>query len=343
MEPDLWELYRQMLRSRLFEQAVAELWELGKISGEMHLGVGEEAIAAGVTAHLREGDALALDHRGTPPLLMRGVDPVALMREFLGRPDGLCGGMGGHMHLFAPDYIAASSGIVGASGPVGAGFAMAAQHLRPGSVAVAFFGEGAMNQGMLMESLNLASAWNLPVVFICKDNSWAISTESQRVTGGDLVARAKSLGMPAQSVDGTNVLVMWRAAGEAIDLARTGDGPNFWLARCTHLEGHFLGDQLLRVARGQSAPPVRSLLRGVIRRGGAPLRERVANVLEVNALVGKVGRDHQGEGCDPLVVAREWLDTDPGRLNGLERQVSDEIAQVLEEAQGDTKAERGKR
>ena len=109
-------LFRQMLRSRLFEEAVKQLWEDGKISGEMHLGIGEEAIAAGVIAQIHDGDAMALDHRCSPPLVMRGVSPVLLLREFMGKKDGLCAGMGGHMHLFAPEYLAASSGIVGASG-----------------------------------------------------------------------------------------------------------------------------------------------------------------------------------------------------------------------------------
>ena len=147
MTYDLWALYRHMLRSRLFELAVAKLWNDGDISGEMHLGTGEEAIAAGVVSQLTDGDAMALDHRGTPPLLMRGVDPVTLLRELLGRSDGLCAGMGGHMHLFSPEHLAASSGIVGASGPAVVGFALAAQRLRPGTLAAAFFGEGAVNQG----------------------------------------------------------------------------------------------------------------------------------------------------------------------------------------------------
>src|SRR4030042_416765 len=134
----------------------------------MHSGTGEEAIIAGVVTQLREGDAMALDHRGTAALLMRGVDPVLILRELLGRPDGLCGGMGGHMHLFSPAHLAASSGIVGAAGPAAVGFALANLHLRPGKVAVAFFGEGATNQGMLLESWNLAAAWKLPVLFVCK-------------------------------------------------------------------------------------------------------------------------------------------------------------------------------
>jgi pyruvate dehydrogenase E1 component alpha subunit len=126
-----------MLRSRLFEEAVAQLWQDGLISGEMHLGTGEEAIIAGMLDHLRDGDALALDHRGTAAMLMRGADPVSLLREMLGKPDGLCPGMGGHMHLFAPELLAATSGIVGASAPAAGGFALAALHLCPGSVAAA--------------------------------------------------------------------------------------------------------------------------------------------------------------------------------------------------------------
>ena len=127
MEPDLWDLYKWMLKSRLFEEAVLQLWNEGKISGEMHLAIGEEAIAAGINAHLQEGDALALDHRGTPALMMRGIDPLLLLKEFLGHTDGLCGGMGGHMHLFSAEHLAASSGIVGESAPAALGFAISAR------------------------------------------------------------------------------------------------------------------------------------------------------------------------------------------------------------------------
>ena len=117
MTPDLWSLYQIMLKSRLFEEAVARIWQAGKISGEMHLGTGEEGIIAGVVDHLCDGDAMALDHRGTAALLIRGVDPELLLKEFLGHSEGLCHGRGGHMHLFSPQHLAASSGIVGASGP----------------------------------------------------------------------------------------------------------------------------------------------------------------------------------------------------------------------------------
>jgi pyruvate dehydrogenase E1 component alpha subunit len=242
LQPDLWFLYENMLRSRLFEEAVRRLWNDGRISGEMHLSIGEEAIVAGTVLQLQDGDAMALDHRGTSPLVMRGVDMVLLLREFLGQPDGLCGGKGGHMHLFSKAHLAASSGIVGASGPTAAGFALAARHLRPGKIAVAFFGEGAMNQGMLLESLNLAVVWKLPVVFICKDSKWSITTVSASVTGGNLVKRAESFGMPAREINGTDVECVWDTTQEALKRARTGKGPTFLLATCPHPEGHFLGE-----------------------------------------------------------------------------------------------------
>ncbi|TET50835.1 MAG: thiamine pyrophosphate-dependent dehydrogenase E1 component subunit alpha, partial [Anaerolineales bacterium] len=151
MQPDMWSQYARMYRCRLFEEVIAGLWRDGLISGEMHLGTGEEGIVVGVVSQLRPGDAMALDHRGTAALLVRGVDPVPILRELLGLPDGLCGGNGGHMHMFSKDHLSATSGIVGAEGPTAAGFALAAQHLRPDAIAVAFCGEGAMNQGMLME------------------------------------------------------------------------------------------------------------------------------------------------------------------------------------------------
>jgi len=234
MKTKLWSLYALMLKSRLFEEAIAKLWHDGLISGEMHLGKGEEAIIAGVVTQLREGDAMAFDHRGTAALLMRGLDPVLILRELIGYPDGLCGGMGGHMHLFSKKYLAASSGIVGAAGPTAAGFALSAQYLRPGAIAVAFFGEGAMNQGMLMESLNLASAWSLPVLFVCKDDGWAITTQSKRMTGGDLNERARGLGIPTVEVDGGDVSEVWEAAHSAIERARSSKGSTFLHARCVH-------------------------------------------------------------------------------------------------------------
>jgi pyruvate dehydrogenase E1 component alpha subunit len=335
MEPDLWSLYRQMLRSRRFEEAVKDLWEKGVISGEMHLGIGEEAVAAGVVGHLREEDAMALDHRGTPPLVARGLDLVPLLREFLGREDGLCSGMGGHMHLFSPERLGASSGIVGAVGPLAAGFALAAQHLRPENLAVAFFGDGAMNQGMLMEALNLAVVWKLPVLFVCKDNAWAITTRSPSVTGGSLVERAQSFGMPAAEVDGSDVEAVWKAAGRGAARARGGDGPAFLLARCSRIEGHFLGDPLLRAVRKplrQMKEMTGPLVRSVLAKKGLPLRKRAAGLSAAISLIGQTAKEQRGERRDPLEIARGRLSKEPGRLDELHAEVDREIARAVETA-----------
>lgn len=331
--PDLWALYRDMLYCRRFEEVVASLWRAGRISGEMHLGTGEEAIVAGVLDHLEEGDALALDHRGTAAMLLHGVDPALLLREMLGRPDGLCRGHGGHMHLFSREHLAASSGIVGASGPAGAGFALAATYLRPGTLAATFFGEGAMNQGMLMESLNLAVVWNLPVLFVCKDNEWAITTQSDTVTGGSLAQRAGSFGMPAAVVEGTDVEAVWRAAGGLIAGIRSGKGPAFLHARCIHLEGHFLGDPLLRTARGQEKRPLGELLRAATRPLGAGLAERVRTLAAVNALVGQMGKDHDFGAADPVHRTRKTLVGDPTRLLALEDEVERQVQHALDDVE----------
>lgn len=339
MSPDLWALYELMLKSRLFEEAVAKLWHEGKISGEMHLGTGEEAINAGVVAHLREGDAMALDHRGTGALLMRGEEPGLILRELLGKPDGLCGGMGGHMHLFSQRFLTASSGIVGASGPAAAGFGLAAQYLRPGAVAVAFFGDGTLNQGMLMESLVLSSAWNLPVIFVCKDDGWAITTRSAELTGGDIGARAAGFGMPVIEVDGSDVSAVWEVSRSAIGRARANKGPSFIHARCVHVEGHFLGLQLIRAIREPikeipklAVPIARSLLTP----GGSSLSERMEGLNEVlKALRTTLQDPRRDTANDPIRRTRQFLLSEARRLRKLEDTIEEQLGRDIASAVGD--------
>lgn len=334
MQPDVWRWYRQMFRSRLFEEVVRALWVDGLISGEMHLGTGEEAIIAAVVDQLGPGDAMAVDHRGTSAFLMRGVDPVALLRELLGRSDGLCSGMGGHMHLFSRDLLAASSGIVGSSGPAAAGFALAAVHLRPGTACVAFFGEGAMNQGMMLEAMNLAVVWRLPVLFVCKDNRWAITSRSSPLTGGSLLDRARGLGLPAAEVDGRLVQEVWHAAQVGLSRARGGDGPTFLRARCVHLDGHFLGDPVLKAGlqpiqeMSRLAGP---LLRSASRLKGAPIRERVENLFSIASL-GRAYLQENASIDDPLALARLSLLESPAKMEELETEVTEEMRAVVNRA-----------
>ena len=331
---NLWSLYSLMKKSRLFEEAVTKLWNDGVISGEMHLGTGEEAIIAGVVAQLHPGDAMAVDHRGSPAFLMRGVDPVLLLREILGLKDGLSGGMGGHMHLFSKEHMAASSGIVGAGGPTAVGFALAAQYLRPGSVAVTFFGEGAMNQGMLMESINLATEWNLPVLFVCKDDDWAITTQTNKNSiGENMGERVRGLGARYIEVDGLDVEQVWQVAHQSLEWMRSGKSPIFLHARCVHLEGHFLGLQLLRIIRNplRELPKIaRPLIRSFLRPGGGSLRERLSGMQFVLSIILATLRDPRRTSInDPVMRTRTALMSDSARLKELDDQIEAEISAVV--------------
>jgi pyruvate dehydrogenase E1 component alpha subunit len=261
---------------------------------------------------------------------------VLILRELLGYSDGLCSGMGGHMHLFSKEHLAASSGIVGAGGPAAVGFALSAQYLRPGAIAVAFFGDGAMNQGMLMESMNLASAWNLPVLFVCKDDGWAITTRSESVTGGDLKERARGLGVQAVEVDGRDVSEVWEACHSAIKRARSGQGPTFLHARCVHFEGHFLGFQLIRMVRDpfrETPKVVIPLTQAFLHPGGATLGERLAGLRKVLESVLATLRDPRRDSAnDPVRRTRSALHLDKVRLQELENQVKDYVNNTLESA-----------
>ena len=328
-------LYRKMLTCRRLEEAIAVLWHEGRISGEMHLGIGEEGINVGVLDHLGDGDAVALDHRGTAGMVLRGVNPVAIFKECLGHDDGLCGGMGGHMHLYAKDRLAASTGIVGAGGPAACGFALAAQLLRPGKVAVAYFGEAAMNQGMLMEAMNLAAVWALPVLFVCRDNGTSITTDSASVTGGDLEERVKGLGVPGRKVDGSDVEIVWRAAGAMIDRARKGRGPAFLWATCVRPEGHFLGDPLLRMARRPVAelkPRIGPLASAATRPHGAPVAERAASLEKITAMLGRAVYTRLGPSRDPVQRLRKRLHIPTEALAELELSVERLVAATVERA-----------
>jgi len=322
VEVNIWQLYQSMLYSRLFENAVKDLWEQGKISGEMHLGTGEEAIIAGIVSQLEQGDAIAVDHRGTPPFIMRGIDPILLLLEFLGHPKGLCSGQGGHMHLFSKEHLIASSGIVGSSGPAATGFALALKYQKRRNIAVAFFGEGAINQGMMLESMNLASIWSLPVLFVCKDNNWAVSTITNDVTGGNLMDRVKGFGIEGYEVDGTDVEEVWKVANEMIYKMRNNGGPQFIHAHCVHTEGHFLGDPLLRYNRN---PDLLAEVADSLKKYAGK------NLDEILLLLRKIGGQTKKK-ADPIVIIQKKLKNDPDRLKQIEEEVNIEIEQKVNKA-----------
>jgi pyruvate dehydrogenase E1 component alpha subunit len=264
---------------------------------------------------------------------MRGVDPAALLAEYLGLEQGLCHGQGGHMHLYSKEHWAASSGIVGASGPCGAGYALASQYLRPGAVAVSVFGEGALNQGMLMESVNLAVAWNLPQIFVCLDDGWAITTPSESQRGSPLCDRARGFGIPAFHVDGLDAESVWHAAGRAFERARSGSGPAFLHATCNHPEGHFLGDLLLDAGRNplkQLPQYVLPLVKSLFSPGGAPIRERVQSLTAFIRRIKDNALDRSARNQDPVARLRAKLSTEEERLRSLEIQVRERMLGTLQ-------------
>jgi pyruvate dehydrogenase E1 component alpha subunit len=217
------------------------------------------------------------------------------------------------MHLMSREHRAAASGIVGAPGPLACGFAFAARGHRRGDIAVALFGDGAVNEGMLMESLNLAAVWRLPVVFVCKDNGWAVTSRPGALTGGGLRRRAEGLGLPVRRVDGRNAVAVSRVAGAAVRRARAGHGPTFVIARCRRPEGHFMGDPLTRLTRATSElrHEVQPLLGTVAAQPGAPVPSRVRALLSVTGTLAHAALHGRSRRADPLLRLRRRI---PGAM-----------------------------
>lgn len=215
----------------------------GPVPGEMHLAAGQEPVAVGVCAHLKQTDTVVGTHRPHHFAIAKGVSPARMAAEMFGKVTGLGKGKGGHMHLFDPVNRFSCSGIVGASLPPACGAALAAKKLGKDWVAVAFFGEGAANQGSVHESLNLAALWKLPVVFVCEDNRWAISVPKSSATSVAWVAdRASGYGMPGIKVATNDAMAVYEALGPVIARARRGDGPSLIEVKTDRYLGHFQGD-----------------------------------------------------------------------------------------------------
>ncbi|MFN8224837.1 MAG: thiamine pyrophosphate-dependent dehydrogenase E1 component subunit alpha [Gaiellales bacterium] len=237
-------LYRTMLTIRLFEERVAREFRTGEIPGFVHMYVGEEAVAAGVCAHLDDADFITSTHRGHGHCIAKGCDLDGMMAEIYGREGGLCRGRGGSMHIadFSRGMLGANA-IVGGGIALATGAALAASVRRSGHVAAAFFGDGAANQGVLHESLNLAAIWRLPVVFVCENNGFAESTPVAYATSvRDIASRAAGYGIPGVVADGSDVLDVYDKARTAVARARAGEGPTLLEVKTYRFMGHFEGD-----------------------------------------------------------------------------------------------------
>lgn len=238
-------LYRTMRLIRRFEERVVELVNRDEIPGVTHEYVGQEAVATGVCAALRPDDVITSTHRGHGHILAKGGDPRRMMAELMGKASGYNRGRGGSMHIADLSLgIYGANGIVGAGTPIACGAALAGKLARSDRVAVSFFGDGGMNQGVVHEALNLAAIWRLPVVFVCENNGYAISASiSQMAVVERLADRAAAYGMPGTSVDGMDVLAVHAAASEAVERARTGAGPTLLECRTYRFVGHFTAEK----------------------------------------------------------------------------------------------------
>lgn len=224
----LLEMQRRMLRIRLFDERASKMVKRGYIPGTVHTSIGQEAQVVGACMALRPGDHMTGNHRSHGHPIGMGSPLGPLMAELVGKATGVCGGKGGSLHL--ADYKVGSlgeSGITGSSIPIAVGAGLSAQVLGEDRVALTFFGDGTANQGVLYEAMNLASAYKLPVIFLCENNFYALSTPSHTVTGGRIVDRAAGFGMPGIRVeDGQDVLAVYDAVATAVDRARRGEGPS---------------------------------------------------------------------------------------------------------------------
>jgi pyruvate dehydrogenase E1 component alpha subunit len=241
----LW-IYQRMRLIREFEDRAAYLFAAGKLPGALHLYAGEEAIAVGVCALLTERDHITSTHRGHGHCIAKGLEIGAMMAELYGKASGICKGKGGSMHIADVDKgMLGANGIVGAGGPLACGAGLTAKVKGTDQVSVCFFGDGAAEQGTMHESMNLASIWKLPVIFVCENNGYAQTTPLRyHCAANNIVDRAKAYCMPGLEVDGTDVFAVYDAAAGAIARARRGDGPTLLECKASRYYGHFQGDNL---------------------------------------------------------------------------------------------------
>ena len=237
-------LLKEMVRVRRFEEKCAELYSAGKIRGFLHLYIGEEAVAAGAMQALRPGDAILATYREHGHALVRGIPATALMAEMYGKCEGCSRGRGGSMHIFdAPTRFYGGNAIVGGGLPLAVGFALADKLMRRRLVTACFFGEGAVAEGEFHESLNLASLWKVPVLFLCENNLYAMGTALERSEADtDLCEKARSYKVAARSVDGMDVMAVMEATTQAVEEVRSGGGPQFIEFRTYRFRAHSMFD-----------------------------------------------------------------------------------------------------
>ncbi len=292
---ELLSLYRQMVQIRRCEEQLARSHQAGLVPGACHTYIGEEAVATGVCAHLRPDDTVLSTHRGHGHALAKGVPPRALIAEFFGKVTGVSHGRGGSMHLFSPEIgMLGTSGVVGPSILMATGAGYSFKLLKTDRVSVAFFGDGGSNNGAFHEGLNLASIWDLPVLFVCENNQYATEVPFITVAGNANVAeRAAAYGMPGHRVDGNDVIAVYKVAAEAVRRARAGEGPT--LIECvtyrtrSHSEGMRDAGYRTReeVEEWRKRDPIQRLRQTILEDQSASEEELNAIDSEIQAIVAE--------------------------------------------------------
>ncbi|HEU4450384.1 MAG TPA: thiamine pyrophosphate-dependent dehydrogenase E1 component subunit alpha [Gaiellaceae bacterium] len=294
-------MYERMQRIRVFEEHVNDLYRSAKMPGLAHLYIGQEAVAVGVCEALRKDDFITSTHRGHGHCLAKGASPDRMFCELLGKEEGYCRGKGGSMHI--ADHENGNLGanaIVGGSAGIATGAAFSAKARGTDQVAVCFFGEGALGQGVLYEVMNMAALWKLPVVYVCENNLYNEYTHWSETTAGEIGARPAAFGIPHEDVDGQDVRAVHGAATRAVERARAGEGPTFLVCATYRFHGHHVGD---------------------VDRAYYRAKEEEA--------LWRAERD-------PIVLLAGWLATEAGverdALERVERDIADEIAAAVDYA-----------
>jgi TPP-dependent pyruvate/acetoin dehydrogenase alpha subunit len=307
------DLLRVMLRIRLFEEALYRLFMSGTMPGTMHQCIGQEAVAAGVSAALRVGDLMASSHRGHGHAIAKGLPLTELMAEMFARTTGSSGGMGGSMHIFdLPRGFLGTTGVVGAGVPIAVGGALASRLEKSDRVVVSFFGDGATNQGAVHEALNLAAIWRLPIVFVCENNRYAVSFPVERAIAVPRVAdRAAAYGMPGMTVDGQDALAVFDASRTAVARARAGEGPSFIECLTYRYKGHSRFEPAAyrpagELAEWQGRDPIELLRRRLVG-SGVMIEDQAA----------AIRADVEQEVATAIEFARSSPAIDPGAVRGL--------------------------
>ncbi|HMJ03934.1 MAG TPA: thiamine pyrophosphate-dependent dehydrogenase E1 component subunit alpha [Conexibacter sp.] len=235
---------RRMLLVRAFEERLAELSKQQLLPGFVHLSIGQEAVAVGACGSLAASDRITSTHRGHGHALAKGCEPGPMFAELMGREGGYCRGRGGSMHLLSLEHgVLGTNGIVGGGIPIAVGSALTSAVMGDGGVTIAFFGDGAANEGVLSESLNMAAIWRLPVVFVCENNGFAEWSATDELTAGRIVDRGTPFGVPSTRVDGNDLRAVQDVVGGACERARGGDGPSLVEAVTYRTHGHLIGEE----------------------------------------------------------------------------------------------------